>query len=173
MRTFSDNDFIYSVDMMFAYLHDYKHEIEEIIIHNILEILNLPSWGDISENISYSPMDVLKNPNEYKDEYDRIFYADLSYPIIMSFDYYVIDGLHRLTQIYLKQQEKIKVYKFSKELMEKFIIGKRDEFNKVDQMETYQLMSLYKKKLFLMCFFFYYFFFFLISRCSICHHCFR
>lgn len=122
-QTYSDNENIYSVDMMFAYIKDYSSPIYKVNVEKYLNTLDYEGWGDPSKNIFYSPRNVIDNPKKYKHEYERIQKANLSYPIIISNKGYVIDGVHRLSKAYLNKIPIIKAYVFDAELMKKFKIA--------------------------------------------------
>lgn len=146
VQTYSDNKFIYSVDMMFAYIYFNKPKYQLIPVNDLLKTLEYDGWGDPIKNIKYSALDVINNPKKYKDDFNRIKKADLSYPIILSYDNNIVDGVHRLTKSYLEKKDNIKAYKFDKNTMKKFIIGKYGEWNKVDNMNTYNFIILYEKR---------------------------
>lgn len=89
---------ILSVDLMIAYNNYHKVKPTRIPVPDIN--LNYKGWTDEKGN-RYSPNDVLKNPKKYKEDYEKIMNADLSYPIITIADAYVADGIHRI--VYAKQ----------------------------------------------------------------------
>ena len=144
VQTYSDNKYIYSVDMMFAYLYFNKMKPVKLKINdNILKNLEYSGWGDPIKNIKYSPKQVLENPEKYPEDYERIKKADLKYPIIISEDGNIIDGVHRLAKSVILDKIYIKAYVFNNKLMKKFIIAKRGEWNKVDELKVYQFIVLY------------------------------
>ena len=143
VQTFSDNQYIYSVDMMFAYLNTHKHPAKKISVNEYKDGLEQKSWGDPAAGIYYSALDVITHPRKYKNEYKRILKANLSYPIIISLDGFIIDGVHRLTKAYLHNKKEIKAYIFDKQLMKKFIIAKKGEWGKVDKMKMYDFIKRY------------------------------
>jgi len=147
VQTYSENNNIYSVDMMFAYIHLFKPEIITINIKDILSNLDYKCWGDTSKKIYYSPMDVINNikNKKYADEVERITNADLKYPIIMD-GKYIVDGMHRLSKAYILGKKTIKVYKFTKAQMKKFIIDTNINWNSVDQLKTYDYIELFYKR---------------------------
>lgn len=107
VKSYSDNDAIYSIDMMFAYLKNNKHPITKINVSDYVDTLKYPGWGDPVSNIKYSAFDVIENSDKYPKEYNRILNADLSYPIIIS-DNNIIDGVHRLSKAYLEKKKKLR-----------------------------------------------------------------
>jgi hypothetical protein len=144
--SYSDNKFIYCVDMMLSYLDNNDHPISKIKIQKYQDVLYYPGWGDPLKNNNYSPMDVLKSPKKYADDYKRIQDADLSYPIIVNYNNNIVDGIHRLTKAYIQNIKTLDAYIFDKKLMNKFIIGRIGEWDKLDKMPIYQLISLYYKR---------------------------
>lgn len=147
VQTFSSNKKIFSVDLMFAYLNIFDHEISTIKISDFIHTLDYKGWGDPSENVFYSPRDVLKNPTKkmYKDEIKRIEEADLSYPIII-YNNNIVDGVHRLTKSYIKNKKTIKAYVFDKDLMKNFLIDNKGDWTKVDNMKMYEFIKLFYER---------------------------
>ena len=145
--TFSNNNNIYSVDMMFAYINIYKPSSIFIDVKSLLKTLEYKGWGDPKQNIYYSPFNVIENPKNkiYKDEIKRIKKADLTYPIILN-NNDVIDGVHRLTKAYLTKQKKIKAYVFTKRQMNKFLINKTGDWEEVDKLQTHDFIQLFYKR---------------------------
>lgn len=146
-QTFSDNDFVYSVDMMFAYLKNNDHPISVIKVKEYLDVLEYPGWGDPAANIRYSALNVIETPMKFQDDYKRILTADLTYPIIIADNGYIIDGVHRLSKAHLEGRDEMKAYFFDENLMKKFIIAEKTEdvWNKIDHMPIYELIDLYHK----------------------------
>jgi hypothetical protein len=144
-RTFSDDKNFYSVDMMFVYLKNHKHPITKINVSKYSDTLEYPGWGDPGRDINYSAMDVIKNPSKYQDDYKRILKADLSYPIIVSNNGYIIDGVHRLAKAFMHNVYEIKAYIFDEDLMEKFKIAEKTPniWDKIQHLEAYELIDLY------------------------------
>ncbi len=144
-QTFSDNKIIYSVDMMFAYIHLFKPEFEKIKISELLYHLDFDLWGDV-RNIKYTPKDVLANPIKYEIEMNKINNSDLKYPIIIYKKYnklMIVDGLHRLTKSFMLNKKTIKTYIFDFELMNKFIINRNKDWDMVDNIPIYKCMEIF------------------------------
>ena len=147
VQTFSDNKYIYSVDMMFAFLYFNKIKpIKQIINDSILVNLDYDCWGDPVKNEKYSPNQVILNPKMYSNEYKKIIDSDLQYPIIINEQGNIIDGMHRLMKSVLFNKKYIRAYVFDNKLMKKFIIAKNNEWNKVDNLKTYQFIILYAQQ---------------------------
>ena len=145
MRTFSDGKNIYSVDMMIAYINIFKPKSVKISIekNNLFSLLEDNCWGD------FSPMDVLNNPKKkkYKEDYIKIKKANLDYPIIV-YNGNIIDGMHRLSKLYLLKKNEVKAYNFDKNLMKKFLIGKSDKIksDKINNIEKSILIERFVDK---------------------------
>lgn len=58
----------------------------------------------------------------------------------------VVDGVHRLTKAYLTNQKKIKAYIFTKKEMNKFLINKTIDWNKVDELQTFDFIKLFYER---------------------------
>ena len=88
---YSDDTHIYSVDMMFAYIHKHKPPTVLVATSNLKTNLEYDCWADPITNIQYSPMAVITNPELYPNEYTRIVDVDLAYPIILFDDLLLSD----------------------------------------------------------------------------------
>lgn len=144
MKTFSNNNTVYSVDMMLAYINIMKPKAIKMPISKYISkgVLNYEGWCDNDGNC-YSPMQVIKNRTKYRDEMERIKSSDLKYPIVVDNDDMVVDGVHRLTKAYLEKSKYILVYKFPDEIMEKFIIGTNGDWESVSMMPIHELLELF------------------------------
>ena len=115
--TYTDNSFIYLVDLMFMYTKTISsHKIK---INKLLPQIKIKDWDNVS------PIQVIKNKSISPNDYNRIINADLRYPIIITKNYKVIDGMHRLSKAYLKKKKHIRSYIIDKNTMKKFIISKK------------------------------------------------
>lgn len=145
VQTYSNNNKIYSVDMMFAYINIFKPVHTKILVSDLTRNLDHKCWGDPTNAIEYSPLDVLKDPELYVRDMDRIDNANLSYPIIVH-NTIIVDGVHRLTKATLSGKKYIKAYKFDDDLMKLFLIDKKGDWDKVDIMQTYHYIELFYKR---------------------------
>lgn len=148
-QTFSNGKYIYSVDMMFGYVNMFKPKSKNVNISDFLHVLEYKGWGDPSKNLYYSAIDVFKNPKKYKKEVLRIKNANLNYPIIVH-DRYIVDGVHRLCKAYLLSKkggpQKIKAYVFNTKEMNKFLINKNGDWDKVDKLGSHFYIELFHKR---------------------------
>lgn len=139
VQTYSDNNKIYSVDMMFAYIHVFEHQITTVDTMDYSDTLKHKGWGNPNKKILFSPLDVLKNPKLYESDMKRIKKANLSFPIIIH-NGNIVDGVHRLTKAFLKNKKHLDAYIFDDSLMKKFLINNKGDWNKVDNMNTYDFI---------------------------------
>lgn len=144
-QTYSIKNYIYSVDMMIAYINIFKPKIINVPVDNLLKNLNKKSWGNTKKGIYYTPNNVITNPQKYRKEYKRVMKADLQYPIIIV-DNIVIDGLHRLSKAVITNIDNINVYRFTKTDMLKFLINSQNDWNYIDNLEIYDIIYLFYKK---------------------------
>ena len=138
-QTTSKGKNVYSVDLMFAYINIFKPEITKIKLDTINYNMDTKGWGE--GNISVN--DVLKNPKKYKDDYDKINYANLKYPIIMDIKGNILDGVHRYIKSKLLNKKIIKLYLFNDKLLNKFIINKTKNYN--TKLEINEYIELFYK----------------------------
>ena len=145
MRTAQKGKIIYCIDMMISYVELYKPRSNYVDIENYIEELQYDSWGEPENNNFFSPMDVINNPNKYKEEYKRIMDSDLKYPI-MIYNNNVLDGYHRIAKCKILKKNKIKAYDFTSEEMKKFIVNKNGDYKKVMKMEEHDFIKLFYKR---------------------------
>lgn len=147
VHTFSDNNKIYSVDMMFAFLNIFKHKVSTVEISEYMKTFDYKGWGDVSQNIMYSVNDVLKNPTKkkYSEDVKRIKDANLKYPIII-YNNNIVDGVHRLTKSYVQNKTHINAYIFDDKLMKKFLINNKKDWNKVNNMKIHEFIELFYER---------------------------
>jgi len=131
--TYADNNHIYSNDLMFMYIQDKRPKSVKLPLASLIHHLRENDWSDWSTpgTPSFSAMDVLKNPNKYKEHYRRILDAKLKYPIIIDKKTgYVIDGMHRLAKSYMLNKPDIRAHVFDDKLMSKFILTSKPDTKK-------------------------------------------
>jgi len=138
---------IYSVDLMFAYVNIFKPIAIKINIQDYFDsIINKKVWGNPKKNIYYSPQDVLNNPMKYKEDYERIMNAKLTYPIIITKNNVVIDGVHRIVKASYLNKKQIKAYVFDNTLLNNFLLDKNKNFKKIDKLTTTDLIILFNQR---------------------------
>ena len=126
---FSDEKYKYSVALMFAYINICKPQKTRLKIDELRFNLEYKCWCN-----NIKPIDVINDikNKKYKNEVKRIQNANIKYPIIISSNYYILDGVHRYVKHIIDNKKYINVYIFDKRLMKKFIIGKRNEKIKLE-----------------------------------------
>ena len=144
IQTFSDNKKIYSVDMIFAYINIFKPKYVKVNVQNYLSTLEYNGWGNPKIKEFFSAKNVIDNPKKYKEDYKRIMNSNLKFPIVIA-NNYIVDGVHRLTKAYLQKKKEIKAYIFDGELLEKFLIDKNKNWDKV-KFNTYDYIELFFKR---------------------------
>ena len=94
INTFWRGKYIYSIDMMFAYVNIFKPPIIKISLEELAPQLELNVWNE------WSPLDVLKDMDKtkYASNVKLIHDADLSYPILVDSKYNILDGFHRFAK---------------------------------------------------------------------------
>jgi hypothetical protein len=130
INTFSFHNNIYSVDMMFSFIHDFLPKKKIFPVTEFQDELFEYVWDDNNNN-PIRPVDVMKNPQQYPEHVARIKKASLNYPVIIGLDeeerYIIIDGFHRLVKSFLLKKETIETYFFPTKLLNKFIIFGQDD----------------------------------------------
>jgi len=139
--TYGNGTNIYSVDMMFAFVNSNPHQVTRIKVNTLTSKLVHDCWGNPVKKIKFSPMDVIDNPEKYPTDMLQINNATLSFPIIMTEEGHIVDGMHRITKCYLQDIKYIDAYIFNDALMEKFIIG--DDWVKIDTLKKSDFVKLY------------------------------
>jgi hypothetical protein len=112
IQTFSTNGETYSVDTLQGWCNSYGQYVK-IDLSEVVHVLDHDSWMD-GRGDTLKPMEVINNPTTYKDHYDRITGANLTYSIMVSEKpskrnnkRFVIDGIHRVAKAYIDGQSKM------------------------------------------------------------------
>jgi hypothetical protein len=146
VHTYCDGKYIYSVDMMFVYIRKHKPKEVSISVNDFKSQLSNTMWGDPQKNIKYAPISVIVDPSSNLPEYERILNANLSYPLIITTEGIVVDGMHRLSRMYIEKKHSALAYMFDSHLMKKFVIAKNGEWDKVNKMQIHDFINLYVDK---------------------------
>jgi len=143
VHTYSDNDKIYLVDLMIAYVNIFDYPVTDIDTKDYLSHLKSKCWRKFGKK--YSPIEVLNNPSVYDLDMEKIKNAELIYPIII-FDGNVVDGMHRLTKLYLQQKSHLKAYVFNEALMKKFLVSAKGDYKKLESLEIHHIIEMFNDR---------------------------
>lgn len=143
VKTYSDGRNIYSVEMMFSYVNNFKVKTTLVPIKDILFNLEVKGWANSKGR--YSPVEVLKNPKKYPEEIKKIKEANLKYPIMLDGNN-IADGVHRTIKAIQQGKTTIKAYKFPKKLLKKFLLSSTGDWEKARGMQTWELIDLFYKR---------------------------
>lgn len=98
-------------------------EPEEISIDELTWHFDVPFlWENGVYNLK--PQEVIDNPEEHKEEYERTMKADLIHPIDIMENkgrWLILDGLHRLMKSVIINMQKVQVRKIPRDLIPKII----------------------------------------------------
>ena len=122
--TYTNNKYMYLVDLMFMYINDGNIVSKKIKTNILFPQLKFPGWGNIS------PLQVIKDKNVSIENYNQILQADLRYPIILDSNLKIVDGAHRLSKAYILNKKYIRAYIFDRDIMNKFKIGEKKKERK-------------------------------------------
>jgi hypothetical protein len=145
VMTYGNNNNIYSVDMMFAYINIFKLKSVSVKVVDYERVLNYPGWGDPLTKIKFSPIDVLQNPEKYEKDFARINNAKLSFPIIIG-NGNIVDGVYRLAKAIQNNKKNIKAYIFDKNLIKKFLVDKNRNYKKINNMKEWEFIELFYRR---------------------------
>lgn len=92
-----------------------KAPVEKMKILELDWQFDFPFWHSSKKRYVITPNQVFKNPEKYKEQYDRIMDADLKYPMDIMLNqkglWEILDGLHRLAKAYLLGYEEVEIRK--------------------------------------------------------------
>lgn len=88
---------------------------QEVNREDLDYLLSLPLWSSTPNSgmlFDLSPIEVIKSPNRFSHQYRRILQADTKIPLDL-IEYndknWVLDGVHRLVKMYLKENKVINI----------------------------------------------------------------
>ena len=88
--------------------------VEDMDISELTWHYNIPFWFKPGGYYDLTPQEVIDDPIQYAEEYNRTLRADIRHPIDVMFwrgRWLILDGLHRLVQQTLQQKQTVKVRK--------------------------------------------------------------
>ena len=86
--------------------------ITEIDINELTWHFDIPFHWHEGEVYNLKSIEIINNPEKYKEEYERTMKADLKYPIDIIENkgrWLILDGLHRLMKAYILNMKTVKV----------------------------------------------------------------
>ncbi len=86
--------------------------ITEIDINELTWHFDIPFHWHEGEVYNLKSIEIINNPEKYKEEYERTMKADLKYPIDIMENkgrWLILDGLHRLMKAYILNMKTVKV----------------------------------------------------------------
>jgi hypothetical protein len=136
------NDDTYSVDMMLSYVNLFEHPIKKVKMSSLTDKLKDKCWESENKRMKhFSPLDVIENPKKYKEDMKRINSAELKFPIFMSDEGWVIDGMHRITKSFLLKKKLVKAYIFDKKILKKFLLDGKGNSEKAEKTKIHLLIE--------------------------------
>ncbi len=96
-----------------------KYPVEEIDIKELIWHFNIPFHWHNNDIYNLKSIEIINNPQKYKEEYERAMNSDLSFPIDIMKNkgrWLILDGLHRLMKASILKHKKVKVRKILKEI---------------------------------------------------------
>ena len=91
-----------------------NYPVEEIDIGKLTWHFEIPFHWHGGQTYNLKSIEIISNPDNYKEEYERTMKSDLSYPIDIMWNkgrWLILDGLHRLMKAKILGLRKIKVRK--------------------------------------------------------------
>jgi hypothetical protein len=149
-QTFSVGKRIYSVDMIHAYIQLFEPVVVGMPLDVLEYCMHIKSWNDRGLlSSSFSAQDVLDNPKKYEQDFERIKNANLKYPIIIwnrANGHYVVDGIHRIAKAIGLKRKKINAYIFDEVLMNKFLVDRKGNLKRVEDMPMSETISMFHER---------------------------
>ena len=99
-----DNEKVWALDIAVA-----EMPIQELEWH-----FEIPFWNTRNGYYDLKPIDVIENPKEFSEEFDKVMSSDVVFPLDIMFwknRWLLLDGLHRLLKLKQLGKQKIKVRK--------------------------------------------------------------
>ncbi len=140
LNTFTSHNKIYSVDLMFRWAKEKKPKIHNISVKKLAKNMFHACWGS-ERNELVKPIDVINNKDISPGHYYKIKHTDLKYPIFITGNYLVIDGMHRLSKSIMEGVDTIKCYIMDKKTLDKFHVGNDEKFWESNETELVKTIS--------------------------------
>ena len=108
----------YSVDLLIEYIKYSEVEPVELALSDVDYSITDEKWAEGQAAISAK--DVFCNKKKYAEHLERIIYANITSPIIVTEDGVIIDGCHRMAHAYWFNYETIPAHIISMPFLEQF-----------------------------------------------------
>lgn len=92
LHTYTDFTGTYDIRSLLSWVVENKSKWCDLTVDNFLAYVHLDTWGLDFESPTSNLQHLMKDPQEK----ERVLNADLSYPIVVTNDNKIIDGVHRL-----------------------------------------------------------------------------
>lgn len=148
-NVYIDDKYVYSIDMIYAYINLFKFKTEQIKTSSIIDNLELLCWNKIKPN---DILELIKNKNNKNDTYinkniDKINKANIETPVIITDQNIVIDKMHVLAKIKLENKKMVNVYIIDKLLLKKFRILRYNEIDKLNTLNINNYIEIFVKNI--------------------------
>lgn len=111
-----DVGFDFSWDEKKVWQLDYP--AEEMPMSELMWHLDIPFiWSKPNGYYDIKPIEVIRQPEKFREEYERTMQADTFYPIDVMYwkeRWLILDRLHRLMKLYIQGQETVNIRKIPK-----------------------------------------------------------
>lgn len=115
MHTYQDHTGRYSIPPILTWVNENTLRWDEFHVEGFLPYLQFDTWSESSEDLSSNISHFMKDPSQRR----RVLNSDLSFPIVVTNDGRIIDGVHRLFKAIYNGDTKIKgIFIESSELTE-------------------------------------------------------
>lgn len=111
-KIIEDVGFDFNWDVKKVWKLDYP--VEEIDIEELTWHFDIPFHWHGSQIYNLKSIEIINNPDKYKEEYERAMKSDLTYPIDIMWNkgrWLILDGLHRLMKAKILSLRKVNVRK--------------------------------------------------------------
>ena len=122
INTYTDLTGSYNIDSVFEWVNENREKCVQLNVNDFLTYVQLDTWGDPTEE----PISNLQRFMKNKAQKKRVLSADLSYPIIVTNDNKIIDGIHRLFKALYQGHETISSIFIDQSLLQKFKVNEEN-----------------------------------------------
>ena len=123
-NTYSDFTGTYCVDSIFGWVNTNCSKWVDLKVKEFLPYVQLDTWGESSDSITSN----LQHFMEDDSTKERVLRADLSYPIVVTNDNKIIDGIHRVFKAIYEGRETISSIFINQSVLNTFKINVIESF---------------------------------------------